>query len=620
MRPEKSLPYHDGFKDAESYVESLLSFISTSEILQTLCGGVHILDIFTRSPSLYITALPYDWREWFALHAIEDILDLLLREDLSSESFAEGSESLRMWRGKPSPPESLLRYIEAVRRHSLSRDYRRDDVATEEVSVPKNVTVGMKTKKIHEVSHFAKYVSALSDEVGIYRGKPVTHLIDFGSGQNYLGRTLASSPYHRRIVAVESQSHNVTGAKAKDIYAKVSHKNNNRRNKKAYRGQTEQITNETPIESDKPSKKESCEAHKARNNLQNISYIAHKIVDGSLNNVFSHALSEPETTAVKSDEVNSYMVISLHSCGNLLHHGLRTIELNASVGAVALVGCCYNLMTERLGPTPHTSASLRFRHPRLEKESKARDAHGFPLSRRLENYQCPRTATTDQDETTGIRLNITARMLAVQATSNWSREDSASSFQRHFFRALLQRFFLDHHVVGQVGDFDGDGVSEIRQRNVSLRSTDETAWSAPLTIGKLSKKSYQSFSSYASDAIEKAHRIATEQSLNPNQGTPQPSSPKTTEEILRYRLEAATKIPPDTLEAYLKEYSPRKHEVEVLWSLMAFSAEVIEAIIVVDRWLYLCELEDVGPNRAWVETVWQYGISPRNLVIVGVKR
>jgi hypothetical protein len=51
---------------------------------------------------------------------------------------------------------------------------------------------------------------------------------------------------------------------------------------------------------------------------------------------------------------------------------------------------------------------------------------------------------------------------------------------------------------------------------------------------------------------------------------------------------------------------------------MAFSAGVIEAAIVVDRWLWLREQEVV--RECWVESVFDYAVSPRNLVVVGVKK
>jgi hypothetical protein len=55
MAPPTPLPFSDDFNSADSYVESLLQFTAASTIFQTLCGGVHILDFFTREPSLYHT-------------------------------------------------------------------------------------------------------------------------------------------------------------------------------------------------------------------------------------------------------------------------------------------------------------------------------------------------------------------------------------------------------------------------------------------------------------------------------------------------------------------------------------------------------------------------------------
>lgn len=69
---------------------------------------------------------------------------------------------------------------------------------------------------------------------------------------------------------------------------------------------------------------------------------------------------------------------------------------------------------------------------------------------------------------------------------------------------------------------------------------------------------------------------------------------------------------------YDREYIARKPDLSAAWSLMAFSAGVIEAAIVVDRWLWLREQKDVA--AAWVEPLFDYRLSPRNLVVVGVKK
>lgn len=74
------------------------------------------------------------------------------------------------------------------------------------------------------------------------------------------------------------------------------------------------------------------------------------------------------------------------------------------------------------------------------------------------------------------------------------------------------------------------------------------------------------------------------------------------------------------IQTYETQYLARKKELSIIWSLMAFSAGVIESMIVVDRYVFLREAVERGECRdAWVEGVFEYGMSPRNLVVVGVK-
>lgn len=111
MPPEKPLPYTEDFHTADEYVDSLLRFATTSLLFQTLCGGVHILDFFTRSPSLYDLVLPKDWRSWLLDCNSMDFLDLLMRDDLDTSTQAK------------QPPDSLISYIKDIRRHSLCRGH-----------------------------------------------------------------------------------------------------------------------------------------------------------------------------------------------------------------------------------------------------------------------------------------------------------------------------------------------------------------------------------------------------------------------------------------------------------------------------------------------------------------
>lgn len=721
MGPDKPLPLPKEFDNTEDYVESLLRFTTSSWLLQTLCGGVHILDFYTRSPDLYSAILPQSWRDWFKSRDIMDILDFLMREDLSHFD-AEHQAASKSWRDGPPPPEELLQYVTEVRKHLLGRDFPPpgSGLTPQKSAIPRHIAVGMKIKKVHEVDNFARYIDRLTTEIATATDKPITHLVDFGSGQNYLGRALAATPYSKHIVAVESRQHNIDGAKNMDVLAKLVPKPVVLRNKKEYRAKvgktkkpkgekghdansmrsppgeneahaehaesgpkrhasksitevgmapspqahglscedgecavpTDQIST-TVLPREQVSEKYSKTPHltddaptTTTTTLQvyneghgSVQYVQHVIRNGDLTPVINQVLDSSaiaagnttsesdivaETTNLeavpKPRDVNA-MVVSLHSCGNLVHYGLRSMLLNPHISAVAMVGCCYNLLTERLGPPTYKLPSLRPNHPRLVATSNTFDPNGFPMSEKLVNYALPykplapisgdeQDATDNPDDPPkGIRLNITARMMAVQAPYNWGRDDSELFFTRHFYRSLLQRIFLDRGVVSAPLDTGGSAVSanghtsQVNWTPPNGRgpglSSDGTH--TPLTIGTLRKFAYSDFLSYVRAAIAKL--------LAPN------SFCEIDPAFIREKMDGLTD---DDIRDYEVRYAERKKELSVMWSLMAFSAGVVESVIVMDRWLWLQEQEEV--QRAWVEPVFEYKYSPRNLVVVGIKK
>lgn len=613
MARANPLPLPSEFTNVEDYVNSLLAFVTSCELFQKLCGGVHILDFFVQDPDLYTNLLPQDWRDWFRKQDISNILDLLMREDLSrykgleplngrSENFNCNSS----WRHDPIPPTSLLQYINAIRSHVLDRTFGKAVNEVDGMSVLKapnlsyHVSSGMKPKKIHEVKHFAKYIDDLISNITLTSPYHVTHIVDFGSGQNYLGRALASSPYKKHVVAIESKQLNIKGAMSMDVTAKLAKKEAAIRNKKQYRngttkeqkqmkclkanytlpstegseallGSRPQTPNVSP---------EACELH------GKIQYIESMIQDGDLSNVTRKieknlvGLEDVSPTTQKAELSLELMVISLHSCGNLLHHGLRSIILNPAVKAVAMVGCCYNLVTERLRPPTYKLPSLRFQNLRLDRTSCVGDPHGFPMSDRLASFK--------HAHEVGVRFNITSRMMAVQAPQNWTDSESDSFFTRHFYRALLQRILLDRGVLGKLQkatDSQGSGAHQEWDRS-----------GLPIIIGSLRKACYTSFTAYVRGAVAKL-------------STDNDHGPKMTEYMAGLTNEDITR--------YEENYMHRKKDLSVVWSLMAFSAGVVESTMVVDRWLYLKEQQEV--KDCWVDAVFEYKQSPRNLVVVGIK-
>ncbi|KAI4163703.1 MAG: hypothetical protein LQ342_002737 [Letrouitia transgressa] len=615
MGPRNPLPFSSEFTDAEAYIDSLLSFVVSSSLFQTLCGGVHILEFFINEPDIYSTILPLDWRVFFALHDISDIIDLLTRENLDlfsskpkddegdateENSQSKSRENRSEWRGNSTlPPPSLVEYIRLIRIHNLNREVELPDGCLQVTPAPpplaRHVSVGMKPKKIHEVEHLARYVTDLSIDISSKTPYSISHFVDFGSGQNYLGRALASQPYCRRVVAIESKSSNIDGARGMDVTAKLAKKQVVMRNKKEYRREEHRVDtvnipswpqkfrvcNDSPSRSD--SKVLTCADEESKvKNESNIQYVQTIIQNGDLSLVVDKVKSIPQQSQSQQSNTKPHlMVISLHSCGNLLHHGLRSLILNPSVKAVAMVGCCYNLITERLSPPTYKLPSLRLCTPRLEQTSSACDPHGFPMSERLAHYQ--------HAHGPGIRFNITPRMMAVQAPQNWTETDCESFFTRHFYRALLQKILVDR------GFFEGNKNSD----DIMGRHDPQKLSRAghPIVIGSLRKACYASFQSYVRGAVAKLK-----------------DAPLHREQVTRCMADISN----EEIARYEDAYRERKKELSVVWSLMAFSATVVESVIVVDRWQYLREQQEV--RDCWVEAAFEYKQSPRNFVVVGIKR
>lgn len=626
IAPTCPLPLQDSeCSDVDGYIDELLDFVSNtrvpdSRLLQLLIGGVHILDFFARSPDLYASVILDSWRAWFdQFDDVQPIIDFLLRDPVDS------------WLAKPQPPpQDLVDFVSKIRRLSLRRDFTPRQpvsgaVATDDFgTIARHVAVGMKTKKIHEVDHFARYVSALTEDVASSGSRAITHLVDFGSGQNYLGRTLASSPYSKHVIAVEGRPHNIEGARAMDVHAKLAPKSGVHVNKKEFRALQESLGQAarsnrlqgpaalSDIERDLSLRKwtdNTLPEHTVRAKLQissdgngSIQYVQHKLEDGNLAAVVDEIADEPTaqatasrpTTTQRAEEVvttryvdsktPNLMAISLHSCGNLSHHGLRSLVLNPAVSAVAVIGCCYNLCGERLRPPTYKLPSLRPAPSAGNEATHTSDPHGFPMSDRVCQHPTP--------EGTGIQFNITARMMAVQAPHNWGLARDEDFFTRHFYRALLQRIFVDTGVV-EASDrsrcgFDLGGYTLGGALGGSTQ---------PIIIGSLRKSCYADFVGYVRGAVDKLRK-------DPARGAFYASKmdPLTDADIRRYA----------------DEYAPRKKELCIVWSLMAFSATLVEAVMVVDRWCWLREQEEVA--ECWVEPVFDYAKSPRNLVVVGIKK
>jgi hypothetical protein len=613
MRPKQPLPYSGNFSSAEEYLDRLMEFATSEDMFQILCGGVHILDFFTSEAGLFPAALPQEWHSFLLSIDIMQLVGMLSNE---------GSGDAKLREDQIQPPESFLQYARSIRNLSLRRTLLPERL--KKPTLPKTISIGMNPKKIHEVVNFADYVETLSDNIASKSGGKITHYIDFGSGQNYLGRALASEPYNRRVVAVEGREGNVSAAKVLDVHSRLVAKPKVMRNKKLW-GKIVEAGGSDP-QADPEVKRKAIQKFAGDETFDfrtaqeiatapettqgrggRVQYVSGRLNSGDMSEIVAKIEPDEDVKDVKKDV--KLMAVSIHSCGNLSHFGIRSMIMNPNIRAVAIVGCCYNLLTERLGPPTYKHIYLRPTlqpvNGRAAEGGAARDPQGFPMSEKFANYK-----------TDGIRLNVTARMMACQAMSNWTKDDSEGFFTRHFYRAVLQKIFLDRGVVTKLRHEDVRRAERDREKLTSSEDKDEqerdrererepeTAFNTstkPVSIGSLRKPCYRSFKAYVRGAMEKL---------------------TTSIEYKQYAEVIGAKmgdITDEEIDRYEAQYAPRQQEVRVLWTLMAFSAEVVEALIVADRWTFLREHADVVED-AWVETVFEYKQSPRNLVVVGIKK
>jgi hypothetical protein len=345
MVPQKKLPHPPQHASEEAYVERLLDFLTTSTMLQSLCGGLHIMDFVTREPDLYQTIIPRDWRDWLQTVKISDLLDLLMREDVNKllsrcRTDSEPSDCAPRtqsrpeeqidggfgWRGYALPPLTLLKYIRSIHHLSLDRTFHRTALSKpkEMKSLSRQIIVGMKPKKAHEVENFAAFIDDLTADIAQSTRYNITHLVDFGSGQNYLGRALASPLYQKRVVAVESKQTNITGAMGMDVSAKITEKKLVMRNKKAFRAGEFYVDDGKPVDdarsntdpsrsttfprpSTSPPLKATEGGPPTSLGLGHIQYVEHVIVDGDLSHVATQLQKTSGTEPIENGRERKFI-------------------------------------------------------------------------------------------------------------------------------------------------------------------------------------------------------------------------------------------------------------------------------------------------------------------------
>ncbi|EGN98120.1 hypothetical protein SERLA73DRAFT_161035 [Serpula lacrymans var. lacrymans S7.3] len=426
-----------------------------------------------------------------------------------------------------------------------------------EVTPSANHPYGMSPKKDHEVTRMSTFISQLLNRRGLHS---LRHAVDVGSGQGYLSRALQDIGVH--VLALDSNQTQTSGAE------RWKNKAATRKQRKKQKAEVTRASNvyaaedlNLQISCFEPSPTPWTRLQGTNHNLlPKEGVISHKTVHitpqtlqasiqdwllsdapgiGARNVIGDISVNESDRPAevIKAIPV---LLVALHACGSLTPDILRTFVSNHRGGAnsnpstwksqaLVVVGCCYNLMSPA----------------------------DFPLSTGLRR------------SFSGQKLSLASLHLAAQVPSQWARTASSLdaarlAIRKVVYRALLQPLLQTSVVRRNVhmpgSNHEPDIASDEEARRDKLAGTGETLENRRL--GKLNNAAYRDWGTFLTQAGIKMG-VSFENCL-----TELPDGEKLADDRYRRQMES---------------------RLEVLHVLRCLLGPLVESLILLDRYDWLCE-------------------------------
>ncbi|KAJ3236427.1 hypothetical protein HDU81_010810 [Chytriomyces hyalinus] len=510
-------------QDPVEYIESLSAFLSKFQWL----SSIHAYDSLTED--FWNKSWPSEWREladeeWFQ----SEQLIGLVKDGIVQDSW----------------PQSLKDYIHACKDLSLPRTVLQSEFPEKVfdgidscIDEAATTASGMSRKKLHEVERFARVIldfASTATRDGIVQEDAVK-IVDVGAGQGYLTHRV-STEYP--CVAVDFDQIQTVGS--------VSRGANIKRGKlKDVRG-----VGDVPAV--------------AVNSRKEVLYRTIHINSEKLTKLVEEL--NAEQVNVKDGKPTDFMLVGLHACGDLSSIAmLKTFESVDAVKLMAVVPCCFNLLTE----------------PENLDDSSFTGAHGFPASKSVFSAM----------QWHKLLLGHKSRNLSCQ---NFDRFDAAgieSNLTGHYKRSLLDAL-LWHFNLDPPGK---DGTSVPGSSDAEPRERKQHKF----RLGKLPIEAFEgSFITYAQAALQRlglGNRVSEEE------------------------LQAFVSLP---------QYVNAKRQIFVVHCIKSLLSRVLESLVLMDRYLGIVEMNTEGGlmDRAGVQVdvrmlnLFDIYESPRNVVFLARKQ
>ncbi|KAJ3134530.1 hypothetical protein HK100_003522 [Physocladia obscura] len=365
---------------AKKYAAELAKFLSTPQYLSL--ATVHTYDMVV--DDFFSNSLPAEWRSLADLDKFNQTdFVTLIKEGAIAKQWPDSFKTFAQDCLKLALPRAV----------DLSGDFGECLNGVDALIERKDtVSAGMSRKKLYEVERFSKVII---DMIENSDHQESTTIIDIGAGQGYLTHRLTTC---RPCVAIDFDQIQTVGSKKRgaDI-------------KKGKFGDT----------------RHSNFSNKKSAPRKEIIYKTLNVDAESLQNLVSDLSS---SNSIDGSDTN-FMLVGLHACGDLSSSAiLGAFQKCPEVKFVAIVPCCYNLLTEPVQP---------LENPLSVPPKTTATTFGFPIS----------THVRELCATHHLTLGHKARNLACQNFETFSREDVVTNMRAHFkrslFSALLSHFKID---------------------------------------------------------------------------------------------------------------------------------------------------------------------------------
>ncbi|XP_066928761.1 probable methyltransferase-like protein 25 isoform X2 [Clytia hemisphaerica] len=276
-----------------------------------------------------------------------------------------------------SHPTKLDAHLPINAQRKCHRHCKKRDTAAQTNINEKNLNSFLTVKKEHEVSCLSKLLNDIADE------SLCRKIVDFGSGKGYLGQHMTS---HNNcdVLGIEMKFGCSSSAENMKEKMKTAHRSVTY---DRYKTITHTVQASDPASDDTES----------------------------LVTLIKENLNSSELVEERVD----YILTGLHACGDLTTSAIKTFVKEKDFRAICIVGCCYNLISEK----------------------------GFPIS--------------EYGKKCGLNFGKSEKMLACQCPSRWLNTGQTLN-KSLLYRAILQKIFKD---LG----FPDDEINQIKLRKLGKK-------------------------------------------------------------------------------------------------------------------------------------------------------